>query len=230
MKPPRLTSLLNQYLDACKDDPIEYPKIYAYIMQGVNHYLEQYKLNRALDPIETIKAFYSLIDNTFEASNNEEKKNIRCRKGCNYCCHIDLDINEDEADAIVQYCQDKGIEINTAYLQKQLHVIGRDQTPLSKCEFLKDGACSVYEVRPVNCRKYLVASNPTLCDTRVHSDRIAVFFDMYTEMIASATYNEAARGLMPDMMLKAIEKNNNLNNLSPKPNNNGNEEKNAGSA
>src|SRR5712691_5541470 len=71
------------------------------------------------------------------------KPHLACRKGCDLCCQRKFSISGVEA-------------YNVAALFRQLPA-GVQQAvrkQKSSCTFLVDGACSVYEARPVICRTY----------------------------------------------------------------------------
>ena len=71
------------------------------------------------------------------------KPHLACRKGCDLCCQRKVSISGVEA-------------YNVAALFRQLPA-GVQQAvrkQKSSCTFLVDGACSVYEARPVICRTY----------------------------------------------------------------------------
>lgn len=78
-----------------------------------------------------------------------------CRKGCSHCCCIDVQITLFEAEYI--------------YLATGIpHDLS---TPLTaghrtSCPFLSgEGACTIYEYRPLFCRTYHVLSSPEICGT-----------------------------------------------------------------
>ena len=84
-----------------------------------------------------------------------------CRAGCSHCCHIPLTISSIEADLIGRQA---GIQparpAHAVRLQDfedmdsamaAIEAISTQPGP-SPCPFLKNGACSVYDVRPMACR------------------------------------------------------------------------------
>ncbi len=94
---------------------------------------------------------------------------IKCKKGCSFCCHQRVDIHAMEARHIVKYCKVKGISIDKKYLQVQAKFKALKQAysnTHSACVFLKNGECSIYEARPIQCRKYFSSSDPIYCDVK----------------------------------------------------------------
>jgi hypothetical protein len=86
-----------------------------------------------------------------------------CRKGCSYCCHLPVEVSAPEILAIGQYVREKFSEEERQQLARAIdaHIAtteGMDDRQRSVCRtpcpLLRDGACSVYEVRPLTCRGY----------------------------------------------------------------------------
>lgn len=99
----------------------------------------------------------------------------------------------------------EGIEIDAEKLARQASVPW-DQLPIEdqRCLFLSaDNECRVYEHRPGACRKYMVKSNPDLCDTTKHpGGEVAIVFSMEAEIISSAAMTVYGAGDMATMLLK----------------------------
>lgn len=93
-----------------------------------------------------------------------------CERGCNYCCHLRVEIRPHDAFVLAQHIQTKfnagqraraveRIEENLgriALLSPEQHI--RAGIP---CALLEDGVCSAYEGRPATCRKYYSVSVDT---------------------------------------------------------------------
>lgn len=69
-----------------------------------------------------------------------------CRKGCAHCCHISLKMTQAEATEI-----GKAIGVVPAHDAADRPERAVDNEP---CPFLIDGACSIYDHRPVVCRSH----------------------------------------------------------------------------
>jgi Fe-S-cluster containining protein len=71
------------------------------------------------------------------------KAHLACKKGCDLCCQRKFSVSAVEA-------------YNIASLFRQLPAAVQRavRKPKASCAFLVNGACSVYEARPVICRTY----------------------------------------------------------------------------
>jgi Fe-S-cluster containining protein len=97
---------------------------------------------------------------------------VSCFKGCSACCHMEVEITAYEAD-ILKDIVEGGHVIDSARLRKQSE--REVQDPLwrqgrrgenNRCVFLNgEGACSIYEKRPVMCRRHSVKSPAKNCET-----------------------------------------------------------------
>lgn len=76
-----------------------------------------------------------------------------CQKGCSHCCRIDIGVSRLEAEYITV---NGGPELD----QESSRTAGHK----GACPFLaKDGACSIYERRPFNCRTFHTLDDPKYC-------------------------------------------------------------------
>ena len=134
---------------------------------------------------------------------------MACGAGCTACCFIDVDISEDEAAVIIDYCRKNDIEVDKAYLTEQAAAGRKSYSALSRCVFLKDNLCSIYPVRPIACRKHWVETDPDLCDfSKNIINQVGGFFNVNTEIMASAMLNVIEvmpfeKALLNEMELKA---------------------------
>jgi len=94
---------------------------------------------------------------------------ISCAAGCAACCHARVDISKHEKRLILAHLKDKKIDLDQERLKIQAEALqeGRwDQLPFTdrKCVFLDaDSRCSIYESRPLLCRRYFVTSDKKHC-------------------------------------------------------------------
>lgn len=119
---------------------------------------------------EAIKALYEAMDGLLEAFLNRvasDGKPCQCRKGCAWCCHQavfatthELLYLQEHVDASCS-AADASDFLERAR-EKTLHTLDLDQAQQllfkGPCPFLKGGACSIYEARPMACRIYLSSS------------------------------------------------------------------------
>lgn len=117
------------------------------------------------------KYFQELIDIEVEAASSIKTS---CKASCGACCHVEVEVTYDEAQALVQQLENQklvsGRPVDYARLLSQASRKRNDLTWIQKprienrCVFLNDDQnCSIYEVRPGTCRKHSVTSPASLC-------------------------------------------------------------------
>jgi Fe-S-cluster containining protein len=158
--------------------------------------------------IEFVKTFYDLFDETLAEATRTDL--LSCGKGCHVCCRQNVTVWEGEAAVIAEYCKEHGINIPKGYLEEQLKYGWKEvaSSEVAWCTFLKDGLCSIYPVRPLACRKYLVVSHPEKCDVVKFpppNNLVAVAIYAMPEIEASAFYgvmaDQSKCGRLPEMLL-----------------------------
>lgn len=75
---------------------------------------------------------------------------VACAKGCGHCCHVSVPIADFEA----RYIADN-IGITSVVLTRSIRHALSEFSENTPCRFLQDGACSIYEVRPLTCRLHV---------------------------------------------------------------------------
>jgi len=122
---------------------------------------------------------------------------VACKMGCAYCCHQAIDISRLEADYIQEKTGIRHAQVLAPHPRDPLSFSGK--TP---CPFLKEGACSIYEHRPLICRIAVnLDSDPYWCRFEnwhkpggsVPKPTFRSIYDAYTEL------NEKAGSLMADI-------------------------------
>jgi Fe-S-cluster containining protein len=98
---------------------------------------------------------YALVDMT----NELKAPHTACKKGCDACCHIQVEMPSVEAKRIAQATGRKAVEFRPGRHTTPVNQLGRKDTP---CPFLVDSACSIYEVRPFVCRDMSVLDQDAL--------------------------------------------------------------------
>ena len=202
----KVTSMLRDYLGLLMEQP-ENKETIDQILNLINGYIVQLRNLRTQNQEETTKQVYKAIDSFFNSAPEENKKDIQCKAGCTACCFIEIDVSGDEAAVIINYCRENEIEIDREYLTKQAAVGRKTYSELSRCVFLKDNLCSIYPVRPVACRKHWVKTDPALCDfSKNIINQVGGYFDVNTEILASAMLNVDETGPLEKALLSELDK------------------------
>jgi len=202
----KVTAMLRDYLQLLMQQP-ENKEIIDEILQRINGYTTQLRNLRMTNRLETTRAVYKATDDFFIKASEESKKEIQCKAGCTACCFIDVDVSGDEAAIIIDYCRQNNIEIDKEYLTRQGAVGRKVYSELSRCVFLKDNLCSIYPVRPIACRKHWVKTDPALCDfSKNIINQVGGYFDINTEILASALLNVDEAGPFEKALLREMEK------------------------
>ncbi len=86
-----------------------------------------------------------------------------CREGCNYCCHLQVEISVPELVTLVAYIVENFSKEEIEALKGRVYEAERQTRGLNSyerlfarvlCPLLSDGRCSVYPARPLVCRGY----------------------------------------------------------------------------
>jgi|GEM_PF-5303938 len=132
--------------------------------------------------ISTMKKFLAYVDEL----NSIYQEYSPCKKGCSSCCDIPVAISDLEAIIIKEYLDKNNIkyqQLNSLKAKQENagknELIGAKYTGI-RCPFLKDDNCSIYPVRPFNCRKFIIIG---LCDMKGEYNYVGVGY------IIGMTYN-----------------------------------------
>ena len=99
----------------------------------------------------------SLSEEVIRETEAQTGKKVACKKGCYQCClKTDIPILEIEIAGISWYIKDRiSVEVRQELIRNL-----KDLTPMSPCPFLINNLCSIYPVRPLGCRNFLVLGIP----------------------------------------------------------------------
>lgn len=181
------------------------------IGKQIIHFINQYKKLRQVDTISTAVAFHEAMDKDLrdtKESGNPYYKRIACQKGCGFCCYVNVDINEDEAELIIQYCKEENIPIDIDLLKKQQDK--NDKTYMSlttaerKCNFLADDmTCKIYKHRPGACRKFNALDTNKICkDDSLETHPL--YASLMLEILQTAIYEGTRTASMPKLILEKL--------------------------
>ena len=178
---------------------IEIPdEIKEYMRSSIDYYLEQFEyIKNSKGENYTLLEIYKLIDDinskNIKKRTEKEGKTPSCRKGCSFCCNIQVVCTELEVNLIIKYIKDNNIiltdeEKNRLKEQSKYNLRSDVEkyilNPYKKCVFLKNNECSIYPIRPLSCRNYFVYNDPKLCDTDNKNGNGRVEIDFNLESIA----------------------------------------------
>lgn len=130
--------------------------------------LERFLTAPHVDMMKKVGRLYEFVD-WFMDSSGVNRASV-CKKGCNHCCYVDVDVSLIEAAYIAK---------NTQY--HQVMRSNRVQSGYHKqreyCGFVDQvtGACTIYDVRPLACRTFVAFDNPELCDADNGTKPHAIF-------------------------------------------------------
>jgi len=174
-------------------------------------YADEYVRVKQLNPGKEISVAAAIQEEVQKRMDNLAKNTdhkINCGKGCSFCCFQHVVITDDEGKLMTKYAKEKGVEIDYEHLKRQNVPSDVEYNKLSvkdrKCIFLDSFAsCSIYDHRPMSCRKVLVVSDPLDCDTENRPGaKVGQLTDTEAEVIASAALNVTESGGIAEILLK----------------------------
>ena len=146
-------------------------EVFESFLGSLNEILKSAKLELRSVPAGPLRArkLHQMVN---EEIDREKEIESSCRKGCSACCYIEVEITSYELE-ILESLVRNGHPIDHQRLA--LQAVREVADPLwkkgshlaqNKCFFLNPvGDCSIYEDRPVMCRRHSVTSPATLCAT-----------------------------------------------------------------
>jgi len=107
-----------------------------------------------------MRSHFTKVDEALCASDNREGCQPACKKHCSHCCHTIVYANFAEIAAAYIHLSERLTKAQMEELKSTLqasshHLIkayNAKEPQTITCPFLKDGACSIYEARPSQCR------------------------------------------------------------------------------
>ena len=86
----------------------------------------------------------------------------QCAAGCNYCCHAAVSVSAPEVFGIARKLSAAAPEERATILararERKTSTVEAALSLRGACPLLRDGQCSVYEVRPMGCRQFVSTS------------------------------------------------------------------------
>lgn len=99
------------------------------------------------EPFKALETIFDYLDRIFSYSEGL----VACKKGCSFCCHMQVILTQVEAD----YIANKTGVPAKKLLQPPRTVADGWVDATKPCPFLKSHQCTIYPFRPVNCRTYV---------------------------------------------------------------------------
>ncbi|MFP4895675.1 YkgJ family cysteine cluster protein [Paraburkholderia sp. EG304] len=122
--------------------------------------LHQVRLNRILDADIRLDAKISALWEAVDEMGAIAAPHSACRRGCSHCCHIPVLVPKQEAALIGRRIGVKPAKVIGVTRLEEMRA-GYD----NPCPFLKGGACSIYDSRPLACRQqFNMDSDALLCE------------------------------------------------------------------
>ncbi|HKK01835.1 MAG TPA: YkgJ family cysteine cluster protein [Desulfuromonadales bacterium] len=101
-----------------------------------------------MDSLHNYRELVSRVDALCRRIENDFREHLACRKGCSSCCRH-LSLSRVEAAALSKSLHGLSPE-RAAHIRERAGQAGPDDP----CPLLEDGACLLYEARPLICRTH----------------------------------------------------------------------------
>lgn len=111
-----------------------------------------------------VMRFHKRVDAILEDSHRAHGVRVDCERGCSLCCHMQVEILPPEGFALAAWLKRNRtpaqLEAITARLRdnarrtRELGSEGRKRANIACALLGEDGACSAYEARPAQCRRF----------------------------------------------------------------------------
>lgn len=152
--------------------------LYEKLKKGMTYdYVVHYSIATAMkvdDPLEVYDAVREFLDDTKGHWRLDEGTTIDCKKGCAFCCHLNVDVFDFEFEAIKTYLKNKysrrimkdvRIRAKSKYKKTRNMSSQKRQKQRIACPLLDPytNSCMVYHARPLKCRTFFSA-DVRLCE------------------------------------------------------------------
>lgn len=116
-------------------------------------------LSKVDDPGDRVMAAWSILDDTWETFVFKAERGgtpINCRRGCAYCCHVNVEVGWVEAAVIAAEVIAEHPELEPGLRAEAKARAGKQPPEIfgRACPFLADSECSIHLHRPMICRGY----------------------------------------------------------------------------
>lgn len=185
------------------------PDIFAAFLENLSEELVKalQQLTQAPAGPERARKLHDLVENEIAEAAHIETS---CQKGCSACCHMEVEITNYESEILSSRIK-KGHSIDKQRLHQQS--LRPLQDPLwqqgirnaeNRCVFLNtEGACGIYEDRPVMCRRHSVTSPARNCTTL--DAQIVIRYFPKVDVLISAANEDPSLKIGPLAKMLAIK-------------------------
>ncbi len=205
---PRLTRSLKKFI-LDQESPLE-PSQFEKFIDSLHEALNEAKAElQKTDPgIPRARRLHKMVDQEISQAHHLPAS---CQKGCSACCHIEVEITTYEAEILADLIKNGFIVDQAQWLAQSKRIVGdpiwkkASHHPLNKCLFLnQSGECSIYNDRPVMCRRHSVTSPAQLCKTL--EAPISVRYFPRVDLLISAANEDEGLGIGPlaKMLMRKI--------------------------
>jgi hypothetical protein len=168
-------------------------------LEPQHHALYERTGEKMLDLLGALRWGLEELDQTFAATPPSAKAAVACRAGCDFCCHVPMDVQAHEVLFVADHIQAHFSPTELAAVIERTAVHrGRiaAATPAERtrlmlpCALLREGQCSAYAGRPEACRSHH-SSDAAVCRAYLSDANVAI----------EAAYIPALRARMFAVML-----------------------------
>src|SRR4051812_39298995 len=120
------------------------------------------------------------LDATYAGTAAGVKAKVACREGCDFCCHVPVDVQAHEVFFAAHHIQThfSPAALTEVIAQLAAHSArvaafgtGVRATSRQACVLLRDGSCSIYAGRPEACRSHHT-SDAAVCQTNMSDPKV----------------------------------------------------------
>ena len=151
---------------------------------------------RRRNPQEALVRFYGRQDAAIDKSIRASRQKVACRSGCSTCCNYRVEARAVEVLAVRDYVvahfspaqQAAMVDLaarNVAEAADWSHVDHHARN--QRCPLLIDDACSVYPVRPANCRSFHSTDVQVCIESRQRPEDLTIRVPYIEEVFEAAT-------------------------------------------
>ena len=113
---------------------------------------------------QAVMRFHARVDSILAESHRSHAVEVACRRGCSLCCHMQVEVLPPEAFALAAWLKRHRSPAQLARIEARLQdnaertgalgIEGRKRANIACALLGDDGACTAYEARPAQCRRF----------------------------------------------------------------------------